>query len=126
MTPSESELFSNLFLNIPPILKEELVETLLHQDSVRIERIVSRGQVSPPDYWYDQSEHEWVVVLKGRARIQVANQDNLKELRPGDSLFLPAHLRHRVEWTDPDEETIWLAIFWEFSEENRNFQQGLR
>lgn len=117
MTSFECDPASNLFGNIPPGMKEELVETLLKKDHVRIERIVSRGQASPPDYWYDQSEHEWVVVLKGTARLQVANQDNLKELGPGDSMFFPAHLRHRVEWTDPEQETIWLAVFWKPSTE---------
>ncbi len=112
MPSSERDRSPNLFLNIPSDFTGELVENLLTKDHVRIERIVSRGQASPPGFWYDQSEHEWVVVLKGRAKIQIADQESLKELKPGDSLFLPAGLRHRVEWTDPTEETIWLAVFW--------------
>ena len=116
MPSSERDRSPNLFLNIPSDLTEEWVENLFTKDQIRIERIVSRGQVSPPGFWYDQSEHEWVVVLKGRAKIQVADQEPLEELGPGDFLFLSAHRRHRVEWTDPEEETIWLAVFWKTSE----------
>jgi len=25
---------------------------------------------------------------------------------------LPAKCRHRVDWTDPDEPTVWLAVFY--------------
>ncbi len=112
MTPSENDPPANLFRDIPSALKKEFVETLLAKNQVRIERIVSKGQASPQGFWYDQSEDEWVVVLKGRAIIKIEHQESVKELDPGDSLFLPAHLRHRVEWTDPAEETIWLAVFW--------------
>ena len=115
MTSLESNHSRNLLREIPSDLKEEFVEALLSQDNLRIERIVSKGQSSPPGFWYDQSEHEWVVVLKGRATIRIEHQESLKELGPGDPLFLPAHLRHRVEWTDPGEETIWLAVFWKAS-----------
>jgi len=101
----------NLFAEIPENLDQELVEELLRNRSVRIERIVSRGQSSPPDFWYDQAEHEWVVVLAGKATLNIEGQSEMM-LGPGDSLHLPAHTRHRVEWTDPRQDTIWLAVFW--------------
>jgi len=101
----------NLFAEIPENLDQELVEELLRNRSVRIERIVSRGQSSPPDFWYDQAEHEWVVVLAGKATLNIEGQSEMM-LGPGDSLHLPAHTRHRVEWTDPQQDTIWLAVFW--------------
>ncbi|MBA3612721.1 MAG: cupin domain-containing protein [Nitrospirales bacterium] len=105
------ELSQNLFANIPEHLDHELTSKLLRDRSVRIERIVSRGQASPPDYWYDQAEHEWVVVLAGKATIKIEGQPEMM-LGPGDTLYLPAHTRHRVEWTDPQQNTIWLAVFW--------------
>ena len=101
----------NLFDEIPENLDEELVEELLRDRSVRIERIVSRGQSSQPGFWYDQAEHEWVMVLAGKARLKIEGQPEMM-LGPGDTLYLPAHTRHRVEWTDPQQDTIWFAVFW--------------
>lgn len=98
----------NLFANLGPVLPDELIETLVESDSIRIERIVSQGQTSPPDVWFDQEENEWVVVLRGAARLRFANQTI--EMRPGDYTNIPAHTKHRVEWTDPHEPTVWLAV----------------
>ncbi len=100
----------NLFSNLPAELPSELFVTLLQSAQVRIEKIVSYGHASPDGFWYDQDEHEWVVVLRGLARLTIA--DECVALKPGDFINIPAHRRHRVEWTTPDEPTIWLAIFY--------------
>ncbi len=100
---------ANLFSNLPAALPEELIETLWAAGEVRVERIVSRGHASPPEFWYDQTEHEWVLLLKGAARLEF--EDKTVELAPGDYLDIPPHVRHRVAWTAPDEPTIWLAVF---------------
>ena len=101
---------NNLFSPIPKSLQQELTETLVSAGSVRIERIVSHGHKSPDGFWYDQPEHEWVVVLQGSARLQFEDEDI--ELNPGDFVNIPAHRKHRVDWTTPDEPTIWLAVFY--------------
>ena len=101
---------NNLFASIPKQLPEELTELLLETKSVRVERIISHGHASPEDFWYDQDNPEWVVVLKGAARLRLENQEAPMELAPGDFVNIPAHARHRVEWTTPDETTVWLAI----------------
>jgi cupin 2 domain-containing protein len=100
---------TNLFADIPEDLPEELIQALLSTPGLRIERIVSLGHSSPQGFWYDQEEHEWVLLLKGAARLRFQGQEPI-ELRPGSFLNIPAHRRHRVEWTDPSEPTIWLAI----------------
>lgn len=100
----------NLFAGIPADLPEELFETLLDHDSLRIERIVSHGHASPDGFWYDQDQHEWVLLLKGEARLLFDEKGEPVSLRPGDAINIAAHKRHRVEWTSPDEPTIWLAI----------------
>ena len=102
----------NLFQDIPDHLDQELVEKLLAHDSFRIERIVSRGHASTPKFWYDQDEHEWVAVLTGKAQLQIDGEKNLVTLGPGDTYVLPAHTKHRVAWTEPNHDTIWLAVFW--------------
>jgi len=99
---------TNLFTDLPQHLPNELFTTLLDAANVRIERIVSHGHASPEGFWYDQDQHEWVVVLKGAARLQF--EDGAVEMKPGDHANIPAHKRHRVEWTTPDEPTIWLAV----------------
>ena len=103
----------NLLSDIPSEVPEELFETLLETDSVRIERIVSHGHASPEGFWYDQQQPEWVVVLQGAARLVIEGNDKPLEMRPGDAINIPAHQKHRVEWTTPDEPTIWLAIHYE-------------
>ena len=87
------------------------VQTLLTAANVRIERIVSHGHASPEGFWYDQDQHEWVVVLKGAARLCFEGREQV-ELKQGDFLNIPVHKRHRVEWTTPEEPTIWLAVFY--------------
>ena len=100
---------ANLFDDLPDDMPGELIEVLARSDKTRVERIVSTGQQSAPDFWYDQDENEWVIVLKGKARLQFEEEE--VSLDPGDYVFIPAHRRHRVSWTSPDEPTVWLAVF---------------
>lgn len=93
----------------------EFFQTLLESQGVRVERIVSQGQVTPPGEWYDQDWDEWVVLLSGAARLCLASDaaagsNRCIDLSPGDYVWLPAHCRHRVEWTDPQQQTVWLAL----------------
>jgi cupin 2 domain-containing protein len=105
----QSEM-GNLFQEIPGELPEEFAENIHSARSLRIERIVSRGHASPDDFWYDQPEHEWVLLVSGAARVRFEDEAQAVEMTPGDYLGIPAHRRHRVEWTAPDVDTIWLAI----------------
>ncbi|MBS1155138.1 MAG: cupin protein [Proteobacteria bacterium] len=102
---------TNLFDALPTLGSDaETFDELLRSDKVRIERIVSTGQSSPPGFWYDQPQGEWVVVLSGAARLRLAEPDQIIELKAGDYLNIPPHVRHRVEWTDPAQPTVWLAV----------------
>jgi cupin 2 domain-containing protein len=98
---------SNLF-DLLAFQQDELITTLLDASNVRIERIVSNGHASPPGFWYDQDQHEWVVVLQGAATLRF--EDAMVKLKTGDFVNIAAHRKHRVEWTTPDEPTIWLAV----------------
>lgn len=104
-------MISNLLRDLPSELPSELFETLVAQSDVRIERILSQGHTSPPDFWYDQDENEWVVVLQGAAEIAF-DDGEVHRMMVGDQIYLPAHRRHRVAWSSPNEITIWLAVFW--------------
>jgi cupin 2 domain-containing protein len=101
----------NLLQDLPTALAEELVDVLAENQHVRIERIVSTGHRSPEGFWYDQDEHEWVVVLKGEAKL-VFDDGKTVQMRVGDHLLIPARRRHRVDWTTPGEPTVWLAVFY--------------
>jgi cupin 2 domain-containing protein len=101
---------SNLFADLPRQVPDELITTLIDAADVRIERIVSHGHVSPEGFWYDQDQHEWVVVLKGVARLRF--EDETVEMGAGDFVNIPAHRKHWVEWTTPEEPTVWLAVFY--------------
>jgi cupin 2 domain-containing protein len=100
----------NLFDAIPGELPAEQFDTLLATASFRLERIVSLGHVSPDGFWYDQDQHEWVLLLRGAARLRYDDRDQPLELTPGSCIHIPAHCRHRVEWTDPTQPTVWLAL----------------
>lgn len=105
MTPD-----GNLLAEIPETLPHELINTLCEYDGVRIERIVSCGHANAPDEWYDQADHEWVILMSGGAVLQWA-EGGETVLAPGDYVFIPAGVKHRVDGTLPDEHSIWLAIF---------------
>jgi len=99
----------NIFSNSPENPEMEIVERLAGNGQVRIERIISRGHASPASGWYDQAQSEWVIVLRGEARLSFDDRSSV-HLREGDYLNLPAHRKHRVDWTTPDRETLWLAV----------------
>lgn len=88
----------------------EIVETLAAHRSMRVERIVSTGQVTPPGEWYDQPHDEWVVLIEGAAHLRIEGEETYRKLEPGDWLLLPARCRHRVTWTQEDPPTVWLAV----------------
>lgn len=100
----------SLFAELPASLAAECFETWLEAPGVRLERILSLGHVTPEGAWYDQSADEWVALLQGSARLAIEGEADEIEMLPGDALLLPAHCRHRVTWTDPDQVTIWLAL----------------
>jgi cupin 2 domain-containing protein len=102
----------NIYSVVPARAPEEIFETLVESGEVRIERIISDSHDSPEGFWYDQDESEWVMVLEGSAGLRFDGEEEVLVLKPGDWVDIPAHVRHRVEWTDPDEKTIWLAVFY--------------
>ena len=109
---SSSELvggsLKNIFDDLPQQLPKELLQILFRAADVRIERIISHGHASPADFWYDQAQAEWVIVLKGAAKLQF--EDGIIEMKVGDFINIPAFKKHRVDWTTPDEPTVWLGV----------------
>lgn len=101
---------NNIFKNIPPVLTHELFENIVENASFRLERIVSMAHATPQGEWYDQEGNEWVMLLSGAAALRLEDGDQLIVLEPGDHILLPARCRHRVEWTAPDRESVWLAL----------------
>ena len=98
---------------LPPSLDEEWIQELAAGHHVKIERIVSKGHKSPDDFWYDQRQNEWVLVLEGNARLFFEEGMQHVEMKAGDYLMIPSGKKHRVTWTDPLVETIWLAVFFD-------------
>ena len=98
----------NLLKNIPKIISKELFETLIKNEHVHIERIISKGHTSPKEGWYDQERNEFVLLLKGAARLEFED-GRVANMGVGDCLEIPADVKHKVVWTDPKEETIWVA-----------------
>jgi len=105
-------MIDNLF--DPPVRsgQEQRVD-VLKRPGVRIERIVSTGQASPPGFWYDQVHGEWVAVLAGEAKLRFEDEPAARTLGPGDFVDIAPHRRHRVEWTRPGEPTVWLAVHYD-------------
>ena len=101
----------NIFDSVPLSLNEEVFEHIFKSSNLRIERIISKGQSTPEGEWYDQDEGEWIIVLEGHAILEFENEEFVT-LKKGDYLNIPAHCKHKVNWTDPNQPTIWLAIFY--------------
>ncbi len=100
----------NIFSDIPVETPNEILETIIESHQFKIERIISRGQSTTDGYWYDQEKNEWVLVLKGNAGLLFEGSEEIVIIKTGDYINIPAHKKHRVEWTDPEEETVWLAV----------------
>ena len=108
--PKGMTMKGTLFKGIPAELPEEIFDAICSTESVRIERIVSRGHASPAGFWYDEEKNEFVLVVRGSAGLKLENEDDIVVLKAGDYLNIGAHVKHRVEWTDPTCETIWLSV----------------
>lgn len=100
---------NNLFSNLPDSTMEAF-ETLLQTKHLKLERIVSSGQATPLGEWYDQDTDEWVILLSGSGGLRFEGDDECFMMNPGDYIHIPAHRRHRVEWTETKENTVWLAL----------------
>jgi cupin 2 domain-containing protein len=103
----------NLLHDVPDAGGGEVSEPIVAAPGLRIERVVSLGQASPPGFWYDQPQAEWVLLLAGAARLRFADEAEARPLVPGDAVAIAAHRFYRVDWTDPAQPTIWLAVFYE-------------
>jgi len=103
-------MIHNLFTQVTQASDSEVFETLLQTEAFKLERVVSTGQATPPGQWYDQDGDEWVVLLSGSAGLLFDGERDIRVLQPGDYLYIPAHTRHRVEWTETGVETVWLAL----------------
>jgi len=100
----------NIYDNLPKKMPGEIFSFIARAEKVEIERIVSRGHRSPPGFWYDQDFDELCILLRGAAMLRMAGSRRRRRLKEGDYLLIPAHKRHRVEWTHPKIQTIWLTI----------------
>ena len=102
----------NLLRDLPDARASEITEVIGGAQGVRIERIVSLGQSSPAGFWYDQAETEWVLLLGGAARLRFADEPEARLMAPGDWVEIAPGRRHRIDWTDPVQPTVWLAVFY--------------
>ena len=100
----------NLFSSLSHSGMDEKVTQLLSAPNVRIDRIVSKGQASPPGFWWDQEWAEWVILLSGAAGLLFEGDSEPRALKPGDYVHIPARVRHRVAWTASTTPTVWLAV----------------
>jgi cupin 2 domain-containing protein len=105
----------NIFDSIPPSIPKELTRNIAENGNIRIERIVSEGQATADGEWYDQSWDEWVILLSGGAGVLFEGDTVPQILKPGDYVMIPSGCRHRVEWTEADQKTVWLAVHFDGS-----------
>lgn len=115
---------NNLLAKVPLNSRDEHFEDLLQGGKFRVERIVSNGHTTPPSEWCDQSTDEWVLLLAGAARLRFEKPEQVYEMQSGDYVNIPAHQRHRVEWTDPNNPTVWLAIHYQPGEKDEATTEG--
>ncbi len=102
--------FDNIFSKVPYFVQDEISETVLKAEHLKLERIISSGQATPPGEWFDQNTNEWVILLSGSAGLRFDEEEEVCVMYSGDYVHIPAHKRHRVEWTDPEQKTVWVAL----------------
>jgi cupin 2 domain-containing protein len=110
MNPLTPHAPQNIYTDIPEVMSNEFFQILHKTSNMKIERIISRGHSTPAGQWYDQDSDEWVILLKGQATLSYEDTTQPVNLSTGDYLFIPAHTKHRVDWTHQSCESIWLAI----------------
>ena len=101
----------NIYVNIPAIKDKEIFQALLVNKKLKIERIISQGQVTAKGKWLKEARDEWVIVLKGAGTLRFRKGNSLITLKAGDYVLIPANTSHRVEWTSLRQKTIWLAVY---------------
>ena len=106
----DKERIRNIFDLPTKLPQEELFEALVDNDNVLVEKVVSTGQITPEGEWYDQERDEWLIVFQGEGKLGYEDGSHIK-LTTGDYLFIPAHQKHRVEYTSTEPPCIWLTIF---------------
>ena len=99
----------NLFDVTKENFSNEIFERMIENENFVLEKIISEGHSSPRDFWYDQNKNEFVILISGSAKLQY-DDGQITNLNPGDYLIIPAHKKHRVEWTDPNQKTFWIAL----------------
>jgi len=110
VTTNMSPKTNNIYSHIPNSKRKEVFQALLHNKNVKIERIISCGQATKKDKWLKTRHVEWVILLKGAAKLKFRKNNRLFNLKSGDYILIPANTPHRVEWTHPRTKTIWLAV----------------
>lgn len=108
--PARRRIPANLLQEMPQANGGEDFLTAIESGGVRIERIVSTSQASPDGFCYDQPQREWILILAGAAKLRFADESSARVLAAGDHIDISPRRRHRVEWTDPDRPTVWLAV----------------
>lgn len=106
----KEKITRNIFSNIPLDFKEEFIEPLVKDPQVKIDRIISRGHRSARDFWYNQDENEFVLILQGEAKLKFKDEKGIVYMGKGDYMIIPAHKEHRVQWTSKNEDTLWLTV----------------
>lgn len=101
----------NIYAKIPAIKNKEIFQTLLVNKKFKIERIISQGQVTVKGKWLKEARDEWVIILKGAAKLRFREESRLIKLKAGDYVLISANTSHRVEWTSLRQKTIWLAVY---------------
>ena len=101
---------SNFFKDLPNTTDAEVIQKRCEAAGGYVERIITRGQITPPGQWYEQETDEWILLLQGEARLLFEDTGDEVLLQPGDELWIEAGRRHRVSWTLPDQVTLWLAV----------------
>ncbi len=102
----------NIFSDIPKDLSKEIFEQIIAVDKIKIERIISKGHSAPDNKWYNQKRSEFVIILKGNAELLFEKNNKIIKMKKGDYINILKHVKHRVIKTNPEKETIWLAVFY--------------
>lgn len=104
----------NIFKNLPDSSKGEIFQDIIDNHNFKLESIVSSGQATPDGEWYDQPNDEWVLLLQGSGVLIFEDESESCRMNPGDHILISAHKKHRVEETDKNGKSIWIALHFNY------------
>lgn len=111
-TPGDTTCAENIFRGLLPAPGHDCAETVAEGATWRLELIRSNASCTSEDEWLNTTESIWMLLLRGSARLQLRDPEDVADLSAGDHLMIPSGRPYRLLRTDPPPGTLRLELHW--------------